>query len=104
MKGKALRKREADRGFRVEGSSAGPDAPGVETGLTTGELAKKFRVKSVSIHRAVWKKGHYMGLRPVKLPNRQLRWSEKNSDELLAGLNKKADTNEKLEKHEDQEA
>jgi len=42
--------------------------------LTTDELAKALSLKSQSIRKRYSLTGSYFGIRPTKLPNRQLRW------------------------------
>lgn len=41
----------------------------------TKALANIVGVKHQSIHHSYCTRGHYMGLKPVKLPNRLLRWN-----------------------------
>lgn len=85
-----LTTRKVAKSFCAKGSSAEVDTIGGK-GLTTREVAKRFRVKSGTIYRSLCVRGHYMGLRPIKLPNGSRIWSEKNCDELLADLDKKPD-------------
>jgi len=42
--------------------------------LTTSEFAKCFRVQPATITRSNCLKGHYMGYKPVTLPNHRLLW------------------------------
>lgn len=42
--------------------------------LNTKELADLTRVESQTIRRSYCVNGHYMGLRPWKLPNGRLLW------------------------------
>lgn len=44
--------------------------------LSTRELAGLVRVESQTIRRAYCVNGHYLGLRPLKLPNNRLLWSK----------------------------
>lgn len=44
--------------------------------LTTKQLAAVYRVKQESIRTALWKKGHYFGWKPKKMPNRFLIWQK----------------------------
>jgi len=53
--------------------------------LTTRELSKIFRVDPGTIRRAFCTTGHYMGLRPVKLPNQRLMWNERDADKVAGG-------------------
>lgn len=52
--------------------------------LTTEELAEVAKVVPQSIRAAVCRKGHWLGLRPVKLANRRLLW---DVEEVAAVLN-----------------
>lgn len=51
--------------------------------LTTSQLARALGVQGATIRRGLCINGHYMGLRPVKLPNNRLMWPEKPVDQLL---------------------
>jgi len=53
--------------------------------LTTAELARELGVKPATVHRAYCVRGHYMGIRPVKLPNRRLLWPVSEVEALLNG-------------------
>lgn len=53
--------------------------------LTTDEFAEWLRVKSQTIRAGLCRDGHYMGLRPVKLPNRRLLWDAAAVEALTAG-------------------
>jgi len=44
--------------------------------ISTSDLAYTFGVKSTTIHRTLCIKGHYMGIRPIKLPNGRLLWAK----------------------------
>jgi hypothetical protein len=52
--------------------------------LTTTELAELLRIRPASIRRHLCVHGDYCGLRPVKLPNRMLRWPRDAAEALLA--------------------
>lgn len=43
--------------------------------VTTETVAQVFKVEPASIRHSYCTKGHYMGLKPIKLPNRLLRWN-----------------------------
>ncbi len=45
-----------------------------EERLKTKDLAKLFGVESDTVRRGYCINGHYLGLKPVKLPNRRLLW------------------------------
>ena len=53
--------------------------------LDTAEAAAVLRVKPQTLRRALCLKGHYMGLRPSKLPNGRLLWDAAELDQLAAG-------------------
>jgi hypothetical protein len=59
--------------------------PADNTKLSTNELATTFRVAAQSIRAALCNNGHYLGLRPTKLPNGRLLWSASAVTRLLAG-------------------
>ena len=42
--------------------------------LDTAEAAEVLRVRPQTLRHSLCLKGHYMGLRPVKLPNGRLLW------------------------------
>ncbi|MCC4117642.1 hypothetical protein LLG90_19975 [Aromatoleum toluclasticum] len=53
--------------------------------LSTEELAVGLRVKPQTIRAALCRHGHYLGLRPCKLPNGRLLWDAAEVDRLIAG-------------------
>lgn len=53
--------------------------------ITTDELANRFRVVPQTVRAGLCRKGHYLGLKPVKLPNGKLLWDSADVDRLLAG-------------------
>ena len=53
--------------------------------ISTNKLAQKLGVEAQTIRAGYCRKGHYLGLIPVVLPNGHLRWDEVNSDRVLAG-------------------
>jgi hypothetical protein len=53
--------------------------------ITTREFAKAVGVQAPSIHRALCMAGHYMGVKPVKLPNGRLIWPGERVDALVNG-------------------
>jgi len=53
--------------------------------ITTREFAKAMGVQTTSIHRALCMAGHYMGVKPVKLPNGRLLWPGERIAEILNG-------------------
>ena len=53
--------------------------------LSTEELAALGKVVLQSIRAAVCRNGHWLGLRPVKLPNRRLLWDAIEAARVLNG-------------------
>lgn len=53
--------------------------------LSTDELAPKLKASPKTIRWNFCTKGHYMGLVPLKLPNRRLLWPVSDVEKLLAG-------------------
>lgn len=52
---------------------------------STEEVAIRGKVVPQSIRAAVCRNGHWMGLRPVKLPNRRLLWDADQVNKVLCG-------------------
>lgn len=50
---------------------------------STSELADLFHVRPQTIRRAYCLTGQYMGLRPLKLPNRMLLWPADAAERVL---------------------
>lgn len=53
--------------------------------LSTEELAALGKIVPQSIRAAVCRNGHWMGLRPIKLPNRRLLWDASEAARVLNG-------------------
>lgn len=53
--------------------------------LDTLEAAERLRIKPQTIRRGLCINGHYMGLRPTRLPNGRLLWDANAIDSLLDG-------------------
>jgi hypothetical protein len=51
--------------------------------LTTEKLAEELNVKPNTIRSSLCRTGSYMGIRPVKLPNRFLAWPDDAVERLL---------------------
>ena len=51
--------------------------------LTTQELALALAMSAQSIRKRYSQTGSYFGLKPVKLPNRKLRWPADALDQLM---------------------
>lgn len=52
--------------------------------LTTEQFAEKLHVKPNTVRSALCRTGSYMGIRPVKLPNRFLAWPDDAVERLVA--------------------
>lgn len=53
--------------------------------ITTEELAAMLRIVPQTPRAALCRQGHYLGLRPVKLPNGRLLWNAAEVERLTAG-------------------
>lgn len=53
--------------------------------LDTLEAAERLRIKPQTIRRGLCLDGHYLGLKPTKLPNGRLLWDAAAVDALLTG-------------------
>lgn len=53
--------------------------------LSTEEVASLAKLRPQSIRASLCRLGHWMGLRPVKLPNRRLVWSTEDVSKILSG-------------------
>lgn len=51
--------------------------------FSTKELAGCFRVEPQTIRRGYCVNGHYLGLKPLKLPNHRLLWPKSEALRLL---------------------
>ena len=51
--------------------------------ISTKEFAALIRVKSASIRRSLCIHGHYLSIKPVKLPNGRLLWPNNLARQLL---------------------
>lgn len=56
----------------------------VEKFLNTNQLAERFGVKGDTVRRNLCTKGHFLGLKPVKLPNSRLLWPNVHPDQVAA--------------------
>jgi len=57
----------------------------MQTRYSTEVLAEHLKIKPQTIRAALCRDGHYLGLRPVKLPNRRLLWDANALEALIAG-------------------
>ncbi len=53
--------------------------------IQTAALAQRIGYKPASIRTAVWRSGHFNGIKPVKLPNGRLLWPADAVARLTAG-------------------
>lgn len=53
--------------------------------IQTATLAQRIGYKSASIRTAVWRNGHFQGIKPFKLPNGRLLWPADAVARLIAG-------------------
>jgi len=53
--------------------------------LTTEELAAFLRVVPQTVRAGLCRKGHFCGLKPLKLPNGKLLWDSAEVERLLSG-------------------
>lgn len=62
-------------------------APGAHGGakLSTEEAAAKLRAAPQTPRASLCRLGHWMGMRPVKLPNGRLLWDAAEVDRLATG-------------------
>ena len=54
----------------------------MSTYLTTSKLAERFGVKPETVRRGLCMDGHYLGLKPTKLPNGRLLWPDVNPEDV----------------------
>lgn len=53
--------------------------------ITTEEMARQLRIAPQTARAGLCRKGHYLGLRPVKLPNGKLLWDAAAVERLTIG-------------------
>ena len=53
--------------------------------ITTEEMAAQLRIVPQTARAGLCRNGHYLGLRPVKLPNGKLLWNAADVARLLSG-------------------
>jgi hypothetical protein len=51
--------------------------------VTTGEFARLIGVKGQTVRRGLCVDGHYLNVKPIKLPNRRLLWPVSEITRLL---------------------
>jgi hypothetical protein len=50
---------------------------------TTAQFADMVGIKAESIHRSLSLNGHYLKIRPIKLPNKRLMWPADEIEKLF---------------------
>lgn len=53
--------------------------------IQTSAFAQRLGYKSASIRTAVWRNGHFNGIKPIKLPNGRLLWPADSVERLTSG-------------------
>lgn len=53
---------------------------------STEEAAKLLGVRPNTMWHSLSMRGHYLGLRPVRMPNRYLRWDAETVNKLAQGV------------------
>lgn len=61
------------------------NAPTAARKISTEELAARLLVKEQTVRAGLCRNGHYVGLIPVKLPNRKLLWDAAAVERLISG-------------------
>ena len=56
--------------------------------FSTDELAAMGKVRPATLIASLSAKGHWLGLRPVRLPNRRLMWPADEARQVLHGVAK----------------
>lgn len=62
----------------------------LQTHVTTKQFSKMLGVNPDTVRRGLCVNGHYLGLKPIKMPNRMLMWPVANIDKLFSEDQKKA--------------
>lgn len=71
--------------FHDRRSAVATPSPTPRRFYSTTELARLVRNQSSAINAALYRKGNFLGLKPVaKLPNGRLLWSADEADRLVA--------------------
>jgi len=53
--------------------------------IQTAAFAQRLGYKPASIRTAVWRNGHFNGIKPIKLPNGRLLWPADSVERLTTG-------------------
>ena len=65
-----------------------------ESHLSTKEFALELHVKDESVRRSLCVNGHYMGIRPIKLPNGRLLWPVSEIKKMFKSAREQASGND----------
>ena len=57
----------------------------IDDRITTEQVARLLGVTPGTVRRGLCVNGHYLGLRPIKLPNRRLLWPGDALERVIAG-------------------
>ncbi|MGW8157401.1 MAG: monooxygenase [Desulfoprunum sp.] len=52
--------------------------------ISTNDIAARFGVKGDTVRRNLCTQGHFLGLKPLKLPNGRLLWPAVSPDQIAA--------------------
>lgn len=52
--------------------------------ISTDQIASRFGVQGNTVRRNLCAKGHFLGLRPIKMPNGRLLWEDVYPEDLAA--------------------
>jgi hypothetical protein len=79
-------------------------AESVARNFSTEEFAAQLKVKPQTIRAGYCRDGHYLGVVPIKLPNRRLLWDSAEVEALIAGRPVKTPDAADLDKHFERKA
>ena len=71
--------------MNTQAENQGLDPEELANGFDTEGFAAQCKVKSNTIRRQHCLTGHYMGIKPIKLPNRKLVWPRADVERVLNG-------------------
>jgi len=54
-------------------------------GISTEQYAAKIKVRPHTVRRGYCVNGHYLGIKPIKLPNNRLLWPADEVEDILRG-------------------
>ena len=61
-----------------------PSSQRTRNRIATDQIASRFGVKGDTVRRNLCVKGHFLGLRPMKMPNGRLLWEDVYPEDLTA--------------------